>query len=359
MIWNALIILFSVQLLIALVLMVGYGKTKKRKGPVLGNASGLTVIIPFRNEEDRILPLIESINKAHIPDNVEFIFVDDHSTDRTVATFTSVMRIPFELVRNDGQGKKSAIQTAVRLATHQKILTLDADVRFAPTFIIEAQFSIQHDLVIFPIRMNGRRLIQHLGSFEFSFLQLVTFGLASYGNPVLCNGANLGFNRYAFLEVDQERKDYQIASGDDIFLLNAMKEQGRSIGAYALSDLIVDTNAPETIGDLIRQRKRWFGKMTKMIDFYAFFGVFLLILSQIGLITALFCVKFSLWFLLPIGIKFFSEWIIDLYTFRKFKPLRFLTLIIHQIWYPIYLLLLLIPSGKEKRWSVQSGLKEE
>jgi hypothetical protein len=50
MIWNALIILFSVQLLIALVLMVGYGKTKKRKGPVLGNASGLTVIIPFRNQ---------------------------------------------------------------------------------------------------------------------------------------------------------------------------------------------------------------------------------------------------------------------------------------------------------------------
>ncbi len=348
----SLIALFALQFVIVLVLMIGFRRTKRKVPRSSGEISGMSIIIPFRNEEQRITPLIDSINEAHLPENVEFIFVDDHSTDKTVSTFTSQMQTPFQLIKNDGRGKKAAIRTAVRQATYSKILTLDADVSFSKLCIIEAQFFNMQDMTIFPVRMMGNSPIQMLGSFEFSFLQLVTFGMAGFRRAVLSNGANLGFDKRTFLQIDRDRTDYHIPSGDDIFLLNQMRKKNRAIWGVSNVDLIVSTKGPKSLIKLLKQRKRWFGKMTEMISFYAVFGLFLLILSQIGLILAIFGLKWSIWFLLPLGLKFVSEWLIDLTTFRRFSILRFLALIVHQIWYPIYLLLLIFPLGKEEKWEV-------
>lgn len=349
---NLLIGLFAVQLLVVLILMYGYGRTKRKVPRSMNEVDGMTIIVPFRNEEGRMLPLLESFNEAHIPENVELLFVDDHSTDGSVRLLTSSIRVPFQLIRNEGKGKKEAIRTGVRLASHNKILTLDSDVRFNPLFIIETLFFNMQDMTIFPIRMNGNNPVQLLGSIEFSFLQLITFGMAGFEFPVLSNGANLGFRRSAFLGIDSERTDYHIPSGDDIFLLNKMKDKERDVWAVSNTDCMVTTNAPNTFSALLKQRKRWFGKMTKMISFWAVFGLFLLILSQFGLILSLFGLKESLIFFVPIGLKFFSECLIDWRTYRQLSILRFLALLFHQLYYPVYILLLLIPTKKEEKWSL-------
>lgn len=348
-----LITLFSVQLLVVLVLMIGYRMCHQPKPnpSMLGDVEGISFIIPFHNEEDRIGTLIESINNAMLPERVEFIFVDDHSTDRTVAFLSSHIQTPFVLLRNENKkGKKNAIRTGVRGATYDAIVTLDADVSFSPVYPIEMGYYMQSDLVIFPVRMNKGGLVSRLGSFEFSFLQLLTFGLAGFGVHLLSNGANMGFRRSVFLELDAQRSDYDVPSGDDIFLLHAMKKAGRRIMGITNSELLVDTTAPDSVIGLIQQRKRWFGKMTKMIDLYSFFSVFLLIISQIGLFYSIIAVFHDMNFLIPIGLKFFSELVADVFANRLFSLSRVLLLLIHQLWYPIYLFLLLLPFGVEKRW---------
>ena len=338
-----LIGLFSLQLIVVLLLFIGFGRTH-RPDPEIGilqsenRGKGLSVIIPFCNEEQRILPLIESINQAHLPDAIEFIFVDDGSTDKTYSVISSNIRTPFKLIRNEGRpGKKGGVQTAVRQANYSHIITLDADVSFSPLYLIEAACFNQDDLTIFPVRMKGGNFVQQVGSFEFSFLQLLTFGLAGYGQPLLCNGANLGFRRSTYLELDPDRDDYGVASGDDIFLLREMKKQQKHITAISNTSVLVTT-------------QRWFGKMAKMMNIPSFLSIFLLISIQIGFFLSFFGLKSSFVFFLPLGIKLVAEWLTDMVMVRGISPLRLLMLIIHQFWYPLYLILLLIPVKREERW---------
>lgn len=342
---------FAVQMILVIILLYGYSRTKREAPRSMGEQEGMTLVIPFRDEENRMHLLIDSLNKAHLPESVEVLFVDDHSSDGSVRLLTSTIRVPFQLIRNEGEGKKEAIRTGVRMAAHNKIVTLDSDVSFESLYIIEAMLFNQQDMTIFPVRMIGNRPIQLMGSVEFSFLQLITFGMAGFSKPVLSNGANLGFRRTTFLQIDVGRTDYSVASGDDIFLLNEMRSKNHSIWAVSNADCFVNTEGPRSFSALLKQRKRWFGKMIGMMDFWAVIGVLLLFLSQIGLFLALFGLAETSLFLLPLALKSVSEWMLDTMARRRFSIGRFGLVLLHQLYYPIYLLSLLIPLKKEVKWS--------
>ena len=44
----------------------------------------IALIIPFRNEANRIQPLLDQL-KSNLPPSLSLIFVDDHSTDQSVS----------------------------------------------------------------------------------------------------------------------------------------------------------------------------------------------------------------------------------------------------------------------------------
>ena len=53
----------------------------------------LSILIPFRNEADRIIPLLDSILQLRNKNGLEFIFIDDHSSDNTLLlTFPGSLR---------------------------------------------------------------------------------------------------------------------------------------------------------------------------------------------------------------------------------------------------------------------------
>ncbi|MDZ7635565.1 MAG: hypothetical protein U5L72_14490 [Bacteroidales bacterium] len=97
------------------------------------------------------------------------------------------------------------------------------------------------------------------GMFEFSALQSVTEAAVIAGHPVMCNAANLSFRREIYLKHAGELVG-ELPSGDDMFLLHAVKRAGGKISHAGSSAAAVETAGAVTAAALLRQRARWASK---------------------------------------------------------------------------------------------------
>lgn len=340
-------IFFSIQLLIAIILWIGKQKTKQVK--YLAEFENTSIIIPFKNESNRILPLIQSINQTAIKhkkndlfNHLDIIFVDDHSIDDTYKMLLNELDVKFRYIKlNTTSGKKYAIKYGVEKSNYERILTLDADVFFKDDYLSFLCQTPCKGLTILPVKMQGKNWFQRLFGVEFSWLQQLTFGLAGFKIYFLCNGANLLFTKSVFNDSLKIRKDSSIASGDDVYLLKAVKKLGFPISAYCFNHLIVNTWAPESFKALINQRKRWF---TKMNDLGSYLGALFILTSNLLLFYSIVASFIEPVFLIPIALKIVSETLSV-----EEKKAKYLV-ILHQLYYPFYLLFLLFSLPKKSTW---------
>ncbi|HMC98968.1 MAG TPA: hypothetical protein VKH37_02410, partial [Ferruginibacter sp.] len=83
----------------------------------------------------------------------------------------------------------------------------------------------------------------------------------------MCNGANLAYERSAFMAVDGFKGIDTIASGDDMLLMHKIHQQFPERISYLKSkQAIVQTAAVKTFGEFFRQRIRWASKADKFGD---------------------------------------------------------------------------------------------
>lgn len=341
-----ILFLFLIQFVLVLAFTLRAQSVKTEEGLCIDCVS---IIIPFHNEQDRILTLLNSLNAETIPGQCEILFVDDHSTDHTAQIIKTVLTIPHRIIRSDSApGKKNAIHLGVQYAQHDFILTLDSDVGL-PSNFTEILFTCPAiDLIILPVEMTGNTFFQLLSATEFQWLQLLTFGSRT---PVLCNGANLLFRKSSYLSSYNSRTDFDLASGDDVFLLRIFLKESRKITRINSEFLKVKTKAPSTFSELRKQRKRWVGKFKRMADQKNMRMLLFLILIQVGFIASLVLSFYNILFLIPVALKFISELIIVYRENSAQHPAFFIANLAHHFWYPIYLIALLFPTSQDFRWN--------
>jgi glycosyltransferase involved in cell wall biosynthesis len=104
-------------------------------------AADISVLVPARNEGSRLAATIDAIAGARTTDaSVEFVIVDDASSDGTVENLVSAVprllahpRLDIRVCRVSGhQGIYAARNRAASLATGELLLMTDAHVRFSP-----------------------------------------------------------------------------------------------------------------------------------------------------------------------------------------------------------------------------------
>ncbi len=90
----------------------------------------VSVIIPARNEEARIAPLLESLRQQILPPH-EVLVVDDHSSDGTagVASALGARLLQSQMLPEGWTGKTWACWQGAREASGDLLVFLDADVR--------------------------------------------------------------------------------------------------------------------------------------------------------------------------------------------------------------------------------------
>ncbi len=253
---------------------------------------GVSVVVPFRNEERTIAACIEALrSQKECNSNIEFVLVDDSSDD---SSFDLVQKLiegdkRFCLLKSNGSGKKDAIRYAVGQAKYDFIATLDADCVVTDKWIFQIRRELESsecDFLILPVFV--RRLKTFFGDVaytEWLSLASVTGGSALSGSALMCNGANLVFRKKLYQIYDRPN-EHSVSSGDDVFLMIEAKKVGKvSYGAH--KNLIALTDLPFGFKEFVDQRIRWAGKAKKMNDrFIIIFGG-LIVLLQLSLLVLL------------------------------------------------------------------------
>ncbi|MFB9296679.1 glycosyltransferase family 2 protein [Persicitalea jodogahamensis] len=330
----------------------------------------ITVIIPVRNEANHIGALLMDLAQQTYDHNLfEVIIANDGSTDNTsyiLETFKEKSHLSLKIIELDqslksASPKKRAIETALKRASGALIVTTDGDCRVGPGWLAslaEAYVSTGAKLISGPVTfIKETTLTDHLQTIEFS--SLIGSGAASIaaGNPSMCNGANLAYEKIAFEEVGGFEGNEHIASGDDEFLLHKIAERHPG-KIFFLKDprSIVRTTPHHKLEVFFQQRKRWASKwkhyknpVSVTLAVYIFScNAALLIAVSLSLFGLLSWPQIATIFLL----KWIPEWLFIgtiLSFLRKEKSIIYILFV--QVLYPFYVTLFGIVAQKPMyRW---------
>lgn len=231
----------------------------------------VSVIIAAKNEEQNILNPLQSLaNQSFDKSDFEVIVIDDNSTDRTFEVVSDFMErhcdLRIRLFKADGSGKKQAVAQALHLAENDIVMVTDADCELPPRWIEKTVgFMAANELkmILGPVLLSPcDTFFEKIQVLEHLSLIASTAGSAAIGMPVMCNGANMAYDRKSALEVEKYRTDMDIASGDDVFL---MEQFVKHFGSHSVrflfdTDAIVKTQSMPDLKSFFRQRRRWVSK---------------------------------------------------------------------------------------------------
>ena len=330
---TVIIIIIFYLILIGL-LTYGFDKVDHFKLQDLPAKTKFSIVIPFRNEAENLPKLLASISRLNYPKSLfEVIFVDDASEDDSVSIIKKILdtkslkkdfiRIDtiriIENERTSNSPKKDAITAAIKVSKFNWILTTDADCVLPKYWLDTFDECIQtktSNCIVAPVTYHGENsFFNRFQTLDFLSLQGATIGGFGIKRPFMCNGANFGYRKSSFQNVNGFEGNTNVASGDDIFLLQKfIKHDAEKIHYLKSQKAVVTTNPTTTIASLVQQRLRWASKTSRYDNWFAkgvglvillgnlvciaFIPLVLFNLLSTKIAIALFIIKFSIDFLL-------------------------------------------------------------
>ncbi len=318
-----------------------------------------SIIIAARNEEKTIEKCINSILKSDFPtDLYEIIVVNDASTDNTSTILTQISSSRLRIINSEQNiGKKGALSLGIEKSKGDLIITTDADCESGHQWLLSIVSYYENSkarLIAAPVQYEiDKSLIQ-----RFQYIDCIN-NMAVTANGILsnayfmANGANLVYEKSLFMELGGFQRSEKIASGDDMFMIQeAAKLDPKSIRFLKSKEAIVYTQAEDSLGGLIQQRKRWATK-TKFysdkrimkIQGYVFFFVMLLLfnlgLSFFGTGLSFFGFLFGLFIKLSIDYMYLAklqEYFKSKDVLKSFLPasLMFMVYIVIAAWWALF-----------------------
>ncbi|WP_341357377.1 glycosyltransferase [Rossellomorea sp. y25] len=295
---------------------------------------GMSILIPCYNETGIIDTSIESM-KSLPYSQMEVVYINDGSTDGTMdylferlklkscsidpigklsyekveGVYRSKLYPHFFVIDKENGGKADALNAGIEYASHDIIITLDADTILAEEALsavndafedknVVAAGGMVHVLQAKTNEPSNRLSLRHtnmllrvqvldfLKAFYISKLSLVRFRALA-----VISGAFGIFRKQALLDVGGYRKT--IGEDIDITLrIQKLIAKHKNLRIKFISDAVGYTELPETWRDLTKQRLRWqkayidciihfsafFGKtlFTKTVSFFYIFEAFLI-----------------------------------------------------------------------------------
>lgn len=322
--------IFVIYSILILSLSKGFDQLKSPEPKKYPPANQFSILVPFRNEARNLPDLLNSFMKLDYPiDKIEFILINDESDDeseRIINDFKGLHRtLNLVVIRNKSKSdspKKDALELGVNHASNPWIITTDADCIVPKTWLMALNnfiCSVSPKMIVAPVTyFDGKGFLDKFQLLDFLSLQGTTmgsFGLKGKGvsRPFLCNGANLCYEKKAFLDVDGYEGNRDIVSGDDVFLLEKMYNRYPEKVKFLKSrEAVVLTATKGTLRELIHQRIRWaaktssyghaYGKMVGSIVFLA--NTLIIILLILSLFNSFPWVYFGFFFLLKFNLDF-------------------------------------------------------
>ena len=259
----------------------------------------ISIIIPFRNEEESILENLKSIEaQLYLEEKFEVIYVDDSSEDNSANLLRMnikrknirVLTVPEDFSVN--AHKKRAIRYGIENAKGQIIVTTDADCIHHNEWLLSMTqcFDSLTGFVSGPVEFFAEKnLFSRFQRLEFAGLVLCGAGLIGSGHPTICNAANIAYRKKVYNEIGGFKDQMNLSSGDDELLMQKIAKDSDFKVKFCIDKrAIVKTHSNKTINQFFQQRKRWASKGLFYNDRSLVLKLILIYLFYIGLTTQIF-----------------------------------------------------------------------
>ncbi len=250
-------------LILAFFAVKEYREEKKEKLQPLAGSPAVSIIVPAYNEEINAVRSVNNLLKSTYP-NYNIIFVDDGSKDSTFAKVSEAFKDNnrVSVLTKPNGGKASALNYGIAQTTSEYVLCIDADTNLAPDalellarhFIDEKVGAVAGNVKV----GNEVNLLTRWQSIEYITSQnFDRNAFASINAITVVPGAIGLFRKKAIEDAGGFTSD---TFAEDCDLTMRMLRAGYLIKNE--NEAIAMTEAPETLGQFLKQRFRWsFGVM--------------------------------------------------------------------------------------------------
>ncbi|MDP4283241.1 MAG: glycosyltransferase [Bacteroidota bacterium] len=302
----------------------------------------ISIIIAARNEEKNIENCLQSLFVQSYPQiRFEIIVTDDHSTDNTVSIINSFHNEQVRVInlsdftkdKTLNSYKKKSIETALQFAKGSLIVTTDADCIAPPKWLETLAFFYNEKNPVFvalPVSFIDylpgdsffNKAFTIFQILDFMTLQGITGASVNKQFHNMCNGANLAYEKRVFNEVGGFQGIDNIASGDDMLLMQKIQNVYPDQIMFLKSpEVIMQTQSSKTLKEFKNQRIRWASKANKYTDKKIATALLLVYLFNAWIfilgVSSFFYVKAFYLFLISIILKTIVE-LVFIYPVAKF-----------------------------------------
>jgi cellulose synthase/poly-beta-1,6-N-acetylglucosamine synthase-like glycosyltransferase len=244
-------------------------------------STAITVIVPARNEEKNIENCISNLLQQNYPrDLMQVIIIDDDSEDDTLKLAKSFSDSRLLILRSGenvtaqiprSPGKKRAIATGIENSTGSLIITTDADCIAPVQWLRTIVAFYEEKMPVFiaaPVKYSiQNRFSGIFQALDFLSLQGITAAGVHHSMLMMSNGANLAYEKKTYYEVGGFSGIDELASGDDLFLMQKIANDNKGKLMYCLTpEAIVSTIPAGSWYSFLQQRLRWASKARSYSD---------------------------------------------------------------------------------------------
>lgn len=268
-------------------------------GTQLQDNEFVSVIIPFRNESEKILDSLKSLESQNYPsDKFEVIYIDDFSSDDSFVklkngiTKENIFVYSMKESNYKTAHKKQAIEFGISKSKGTIILFTDADCTNSPNWVSTMVIGFEENtaLISGPVAFTeSNDLFGKLQALEFAGLILSGAGLIGNKTPMIASSANLAFRKSVFDEIGGYKDLMNLSSGDDELLMQKIAYKTNYDVKFCFDkDALVITDANKNLNEFNQQRKRWASKGLFYENKFIVAQLFLIFFFFVGLIAQLF-----------------------------------------------------------------------
>ncbi len=228
----------------------------------------MSIIIPAYNEEVTVASSIKSMLSLNYPD-YEVIVIDDGSSDNTFKEASKYSEKGVKVIRQKNTGKPGAINTGIKNASGEVMITVDADSKLHPDALtwIARRFSSNPRLgaVAGNVKIDKPTgLLKTLQSLEYTTsINLIRKSQSLLHCVTIVPGAIAALKTRVLHEVGYFPSD-TFAEDFDI----TMKVLQAGYHVEYESRAIAFTQAPESLEDFLKQRRRWYRGIPQVLSKY-------------------------------------------------------------------------------------------
>ncbi|MCX6935006.1 MAG: glycosyltransferase [Verrucomicrobia bacterium] len=254
-----ILLIATTVLLVLRMGVVWFGSLRPARPAILKEPLGVSVLLPAYNETRVLDETLLALARTQYPGPIEFIVVDDGSTDGTAEIAEERVNLDprFRVLSQTNQGKAAALNRGIAVARYPWIVTLDADTHFTEgtlARLVAPLSDARVGAVSGRVRVgNRRKFLPSLQDLEYSAgFHLDRTAYARWNCITVVPGAVSAFRGEAIQQCGNFSED---TLAEDADLTLALHRAGWRI-AYA-PDAVALTEAPVSPATLIRQRRRW------------------------------------------------------------------------------------------------------